>query len=212
MKKVVFSLLAVLTLGVASAQDLTSKKGEYYLPQEGDWSIQFDATNALKFVGNAFNGSISNDVVGLGSSNTFGFVGKQFINDNQAYRYIADIQFNVKKITNVDTKVNFGATLGLGKEWRKGSTRLQGFYGADAFVSLLPLENKPSTFKFGAGVQGFVGAEYFFLPKMSIGAQYSYAVSLTYNKQSSVSNFEFNAGGVQTPGVGTAALLLNLYF
>ena len=47
-------VLGTLTL---HAQDLTSKKGETYLPESGDWAIGFDATSFLNYAGNLFNAS-----------------------------------------------------------------------------------------------------------------------------------------------------------
>jgi hypothetical protein len=58
-----------------------------------------------------------------------------------AYRVVANLGFgsntasNVVGLNNQEVKSSsFDLTAGLGKEWRKGSTRLQGFYGADALI------------------------------------------------------------------------------
>ena len=83
-------------------------------------------------------------------------------------------------------------TAGLGKEWRRGSTRLQGFYGADALVGFSSTKwtetnNNAGNASFNAGtsinlgVTGFIGAEYFLFPKMSIGAQYNYGLQIASN-------------------------------
>ena len=60
MKKIILSLVAVFAFGAVSAQNLVSSKGEQYLPKQGDWSIGFNAGNALRYVGNAFNGNTGN--------------------------------------------------------------------------------------------------------------------------------------------------------
>ena len=57
MKKIILSLVAVFAFGAISAQNLVSSKGEPYLPKQGDWSIGFNAGNALTYIGQAFNGS-----------------------------------------------------------------------------------------------------------------------------------------------------------
>ena len=44
-------------------------------------------------------------------------------------------------------------------------------------AALGSVENK-SGLGLGVGVQGFIGAEYFIFPKMSIGAQYTYRVGV----------------------------------
>ena len=61
MKKIILSLAAVFAFGAASAQELVSSKGEEYLPKQGDWSIGFNVGNALTYLGQAFNGTTSND-------------------------------------------------------------------------------------------------------------------------------------------------------
>ena len=84
---------------------------------------------------------------------------------------------------------------GLGKEWRKGSTRLQGFYGADATINFTSTKwtetnnavanaSFDAGTNFGLGLNGFIGAEYFILPKMSIGAQYNYGLNIASNGKS----------------------------
>jgi hypothetical protein len=103
--------------------------------------------------------------------------------------------------TNTNTT---SIVLGLGKEWRRGHNRLQGVYGAEALLqigSFTPTVNMDynmdlkmavdSGFEaagvartngvsksgaFGFGVRGFVGVEYFVLPKLSIGAEYGWGI------------------------------------
>ena len=143
MKKIILSLAAVFAFGAASAQELVSSKGEEYLPKQGDWSIGFNVGNALTYLGQAFNGSTSNPgndlfressnvldfSTGVLSSTVKGitFVGKKFDEDNKATRYTVNFNFNIDKQKDVDASTAFGLTVGYGKEWRKGTTRLQGF-------------------------------------------------------------------------------------
>ena len=48
-------ILAALLIGAGSAQaQLTSKKGEAYLPEAGDWSFGVDATPFLTYMGGLF--------------------------------------------------------------------------------------------------------------------------------------------------------------
>jgi hypothetical protein len=91
---------------------------------------------------------------------------------------------------------NIGLTFGLEK--RKGKTRLQGFYGAELGVMVgtaktsneygnaLSADNpifRTAETKlgsiFGLGLRGFIGAEYFILPKMSIGAEFGWGLAYT---------------------------------
>ena len=225
MKKIILSLVAVFAFGAVSAQNLVSSKGEPYLPKQGDWSIGFNAGNALHFIGNAFNGNTDNSSANLfkanenllnfdsgviSSTNSINLVGKKFDTDNTATRYTASFNFNFEKQKDVDGTSSFGLVAGYGKEWRKGTTRLQGYYGADALVGFtVPGEKQ---FGFGVGAQGFVGVEYFIFPKVALGAQYTYGVSIVYenNSASKASNFGFNIGN--KTGLGIVAATVNAYF
>jgi len=151
--------------------------------------------------------------------------------------------------------------LGYGKEFRKGAGRLQGYYGADAMLYLeggsttntygnditrtqesSRLLKSKAGLAFGLGARGFLGAEYFFAPKMSLGAEFGYGLSVymqgagksnteTWNATDGAgetetdgtsSNYGFSMGFDQeidggTPfshiaGTGMASLKLNLFF
>jgi hypothetical protein len=259
MKKIIFTALTVLAFGFANAQEIKSSKGENYLPESGDWAIGFNGNNVAKYFGdshtNANNGALDENY-----KKDLAFVGKKFITDKSAYRVVANIGFGtnstevplINSATSTTITKNtisgFDLKLGLGKEWRKGSTRLQGFYGADAliFVNSSSTTNNASAtittgttvanattetvtkpgLGFGVGVQGFIGAEYFLFPKISIGMQYTYGVNLALRGKSNVttttsatgvagtsnsvdggSAFGFNLGGV-----GVESINLTLHF
>lgn len=103
---------------------------------------------------------------------------------------------------DVTKNSGFNVRLGAGKEWRRGYGRLQGVYGGEALLSVrsnkttneygndiedeFPTGGSRTTetksgLNFGIGVRGFLGVEYFIAPKMSLGAEYGYA--LTFNTQ-----------------------------
>lgn len=225
MKKIILSLVAVFALGAVSAQNLVSSKGEQYLPKQGDWSIGFNAGNALNFIGNAFNGNTRNssadlfegqNVLNFGTdvfsstASVITFVGKKFDTDNTATRYTASFNFNFEKQKDVDGTTQFGLVAGYGKEWRKGTTRLQGYYGVDGLVGLVSPAKKQ--FGFGIGAQGFAGVEYFIFPKVALGAQYTYGVGLlfTNNGNAETNKFSFNIGN--RSGFGILSATLNAYF
>ena len=166
MKKSV--LVIALALGVtgAFAQDLTSKKGEPILPEAGDWAISLDATPIFSFVGNAFNGNTGNAAPGvnwLNSNQTI--IGKKFIDEKNAYRALLRLGFTNETFKNmvadnaatppatpsfdapsmVEDKFkmrNTNIAIGVGKEMRRGKTRLQGYYGADAMIWISMSSNK----------------------------------------------------------------------
>ena len=218
MKKVLLTAAAVLSLTFVNAQDLKSKKGEAYLPVAGDWAISFNANGLFEYAGNAFNGKLNNvaPTVGFVTESNNSFVGKKFISEKMAYRVVANLGFKSNKTnaagtgtfvgSNLETKTsNFDLTAGLGKEWRKGSTRLQGYYGADALINIKSGSTEISYtddvtgvyegrskvkngLGLGLGAQGFLGAEYFIFPKFAIGAQYTYRVGFNVQGKSETTN------------------------
>ena len=153
MKKSVLALAMAFGVTSAFAQDLTSKKGEPILPEAGDWAISVDATPFLNYAGNFFGKSAAN------GAPTFNFltgnnviVGKYFKDEKTAYRAGINIGLNSQSATNLVNQDNytgaaptpkvtdktsvtttgFGVTAGIEK--RKGKTRLQGYYGAEAGI------------------------------------------------------------------------------
>lgn len=225
MKKRLLFVAAIVAASTTFAQDgLTSKKGEAYLPEAGDWSIGFNADALTQYVGNLANGG-SNGALGTGSwmDGTAGqeLRAKMFKDENTAYRlrarigtssntstvngkYDADADASTADVDyNVETKVSqgFSVVLGAGMEKRRGNTRIQGYYGGEVFFGLLggqttttadsrtlnddytnggasrTTEDKGgSTFTLGLG--GFVGVEWFFAPKVSLGAEYTYGLGM----------------------------------
>ena len=222
MKKIILSLVAVFAFGAVSAQDLVSSKGEQYLPKQGDWAIGFKVNDAIKFVGNAFNHSAGNSADNLfvaknpldysqgvfSPTSIITLVGKKFDTDNTATRSTASFNFNFSKAKDVDAVTAFGLVAGYGKEWRKGTTRLQGYYGADALVGFTSPAKKQ--FGFGLGVNGFAGVEYFIFPKVALGAEYTYGVGFGFASNDSANKMRFDIGGKD--GLGIVSIMLNAYF
>jgi hypothetical protein len=155
MKKTALALALAFGISGAFAQDLTSKKGEPYLPEAGDWSIGIDANPLLNYMGNLFSGN-----TGMNNAPTWNFmnatqtiIGKMFTDEATAYRGILRIGMwsnktsalipeatsstftypNLPPMTSDEMKSS-GNFIGLGGglEMRRGKTRLQGFYGGDA--------------------------------------------------------------------------------
>ncbi|RME18459.1 MAG: hypothetical protein D6799_02870 [Bacteroidetes bacterium] len=250
MKKQMTTVAIAMAFGAftLNAQDLTSKKGEPILPEEGDWSIGIDATPFLNYAGNFFGKSNNNTAPSwnfLTSNNTI--IGKYFKDATTAYRAGVRLGFGNSKVevatskrgaapgsfpapkqdqknTAKYSKTGIGLTGGI--EFRKGKTRLQGYYGGEVGIyfggnkdtytyanALNPafstgtaqvvvdatgddvdgtnvtsnvvaygqsgdarvLERKTSGILL-FGLRGFIGAEYFILPKMSIGGEFGWGL------------------------------------
>jgi len=266
------TLLVALALGVtgAFAQDLTSKKGEKYLPETGDWSIGYNAEPILNLVGRVMGGSTS----GTSLSNPMGYTnyitGKYYRDEKTAYRAAVGINFGsatqnqlVPDVTSTSTPPAMvkdswkhstnSITLGAGMEKRRGTTRLQGYYGAmvmfdfggsdDSYKygNALSSTNTfhTNTFSQGAGVtdnkagstlgvslNGFIGAEYFIAPKISVGAEYWWGIGFSSTGEGSMKTETWDASSsaattttVKTGGAGSfnlgnsvGMLLINLHF
>lgn len=141
----------------------------------------------------------------------FGSTKNDFIVDNGATANPDDKATNTVK--NSYNKI----TLGAGIQKNRGKGRLRGIYGAEAMISIgggktttsygVPLgdslyiytgETGPRTTEdksgstFGFGVRGFLGAEYFFAPKISISAEYGWGISLSSTGEGSLVTESFD--------------------
>jgi hypothetical protein len=225
-RKVLFVASLFLATATFAQDGLTSKKGEAYLPEAGDWSIGFDGTALVDYVGNMANGASGNTLNSGGWMN--GTVGqeirfKMFKDETTAYRLRARIGMSSTSedtygfydadadnttadeefTTNVKENNGFSVVLGAGLEKRRGNTRIQGYYGGEVFFGMLGgKKTETSTgsvlsdnytgghtdFSNGRqtelveasrltfGLQGFIGVEWFFAPKVSLGAEYTWGL------------------------------------
>jgi len=200
---VVVSLLTMLT----SAQELTSKKGTPILPAAGDWALSVDATPFLNFAGNLIgaNGTNVAPTMNFLSGNRT-IIGKYFVTDAKAYRLGARLGINSVTTKNELTDLpnytedkatasSFDLGLTAGLEFRRGISRLQGYYGAemglvvgsgatsytygDAVTPSSNLQKSKDGFMFGIGARAFGGVEYFVLPKISIGGEFGWGLAFT---------------------------------
>ena len=172
MKKSISLLALAFSVTGAFAQDLTSKKGEPFLPEAGEWSVGIDATPFLNYFGNFF-GKTGPNVAPTWNNYSLNqtITGKKMKDANTAYRATIRIGLNNQKNKNAVTEFVAPATgdvaalseapeqkfdvrrastrnivLGVGLEKRRGKTRLQGIYGADLLVWG---GNTKETFKYG---------------------------------------------------------------
>lgn len=250
MKKSILALAVVLGATSSFAQDLTSKKGENYLPEAGDWAIGIDAVPVLNYIGNFFGKTADNNYANnmwTFNNPSMAITGKYFVEDGLAYR--AGIRLGFGSMTEkvmvadrastaanpwpeqpamVENTMKAGGTniaLNAGLEWRKGSTRLQGFYGAEIGLGINSTSEKytygneltaasaatpvnvaaaddfggnidatgtdgngnpiaarmtemKSGLGFSLGLRGFIGAEYFIIPKLSLGGEFGWGLAL----------------------------------
>jgi hypothetical protein len=225
MKKRLLFVAAIFAATATFAQDgLTSKKGEAYLPEAGDFALGFDANPFLNYAGNLFNGAAGNNI-GAGATwfaPNWAIYGKMFKDEKTAYRGMVRIGFGsstvgtvdnlyetpsaleTKEFTNEVKNSSNNIVLGGGIEKRRGNTRIQGIYGGMLMIGFggsstentygLALNDSTTlanpgmattrTTKvkngstFMLGIQGFAGVEWFFAPKVSLGAEYTWGLSM----------------------------------
>lgn len=130
---------------------------------------------------------------------------------------------------NSQTIGSTAVMIGLGIEKRRGKDRVKGVYGAEALVGFStektnynyaePLQaanNSPRTQTFFRGnsillgVRGFVGVEYFFAPKISIGGEVGYTAAATFTGRGNETLLYFDAANPSKPVEGVRRT--NAYF
>jgi len=243
MKKSIAVVAMAFGVTSAFAQDLTSKKGEPFLPEAGDYAISIDANPFLNYLGTFFG---KNNSAGAPTfdflNNNFIITGKKFKDATNAYRASVRLGFDNTStktetadrsvataatypdvptmVTNKHSKSNTNIGISVGIEKRRGKTRLQGLYGAEAGIfygstkdkytygnelnptgtPAVTVDNTADAMNgsanittdtygndarvtvrkggasFGIGVRGFVGAEYFVAPKISIGGEFGWGI------------------------------------
>ena len=181
-------LVIFLFSSLSFSQDLLNKNDQKILPEEGDISIGTDASSVINFIGNIFSGS-NNTIDVSFDDGTYIYI-KKMLTDKSAARYKLGANFNA------DTE-NFSFGIGYGMEYRKGATRLQGFYGYQGFIGFIYEDDFTTLMNPGV----FIGCEYFLLPKIAIGAEYSYGPTLSISEKI---NFLLNGH--------TGFLRMNFYF
>ena len=284
-RSILFGAMAIMSMGAFAQEGLTSKMGEKYLPESGDWVVGIEARPFLDYAGNFFGKTTPNVSPSWMEANPMSITGKMFKDDKTAYRAIIGLNFGSSKATNLVYDDQFGVTtpdpnktvtdertvstrsitLGAGIEMRKGSTRLQGYYGGMGMISMGGSKSEytyansmiftdnpdptstdwstatpigsPMTFRdlsykaggtFGLDIVGFVGAEYFILPKISIGAEYQWGIGFSSTGQGETVVEETAGTAIVTTttpskigksssfslgnGIGYAAFTLNLHF
>lgn len=141
--------LALVVTGVIAQESggMTSKKGEVILPEADDWALSIDAVPVMSYLGNMLNGNLSNSSPSFGYPGTpLAITGKLFKDEKTAYRAMIRLGFgstsqnnyvddnantlDPNAMVNDSRKVSYNnIVLGGGLEFRRGKTRLQGFYG-----------------------------------------------------------------------------------
>jgi hypothetical protein len=169
-----------------------------------------------------------------------------------------DSLFTASEIETSSMNITLGAGI---QKWR-GKGRLKGYYGAEAMIGFGSATDTTYTYLkslnttsgigstqvsetaggsiFGFGVNGFIGVEYFFAPKMSLSAEYTWGIAISSVGESEVSyqeveaptgtpvvssktakgdsssDFNVGVGNTVTPNIinsgGSGSIVLSFYF
>jgi len=126
-------------------------------------------------------------------------------------------------VKNNESTSTSDITLGGGLQFYRGKGRLRGYYGGEGLLSIgsgpsttftygnAIDANNPATrakeekagMAFGFGVRGFIGAEYFFAPKMSIGAEFGWGLGIDSEGEGEITTESWDGTAVKSTTVKT---------
>ena len=231
---IVFSLI-MHTVNSNAQEVLTNKNNKVMLPEEGDWSISVDATSFIKFAADLAHiggqmGAEAPTFDGLNNeAQTYSISGRQFITSSTAKRFSLRVfvdntresvfvnpngfqgdpwpnDVSDNQVKDVKAVSDFMFALGSGIEYRKGTKRLQGYYG---YEGMLAVQGGRTKYNYGndvdsdgftshdfdgnigdltrttkitnginvsLGARAFIGVEYFVIPKISVGGEFGWGL------------------------------------
>lgn len=210
---------------------LKNKRGIAILPQQGDFAIGFGANPFLGYFGNFFNGNNNNG----SPSPTFATQNQslffKYMKTSQlAYRGYFRVGINSNTLNvNVADKTPGAASgsivkdvqktknniigIGFGIEKRRGTTRVQGYYGGEVYLNYNSgfdtklkygnaIENEDSgvirntiinaASTLTIGVRGFAGVEYFIAPRVSLGGELGYGPSVNVRSANEITSESYD--------------------
>ncbi len=212
MRKLFLTAAFASLVAFANSQTMTSKEGVSILPEDGEWSISIDAAPLGTFFRDSGPSAFSNQYL-----QHMTIVGKLMTSSNSAIRGKVRIGFgsssddefsvasgstSVPAATVVDTRKSsaMNVTLGAGVQKYRGKGRVQGFYGAEAFIMLgsgstdytygnaiSTAYQAPDRTNFGGNVNGGTftledksGSTFGFGARGFIGAEYFFAAKMSF--------------------------------
>ena len=166
MKNSILFLSVLFTSISFAQELATNKNGKIFNPESGDWGLSIEATPFINFAADLVHigAGKTEDAPTFNGLNdqapTWAISGKYFIANDRAIR--ASLRLNAKRdrqtseiiydpnatatnwpnnqstdFTKDVFKTNdWAIALGGGYEWRKGTRRLQGYYGAECIIAL----------------------------------------------------------------------------
>ncbi|MFQ3576613.1 MAG: hypothetical protein SNJ77_09275 [Cytophagales bacterium] len=200
MKKLIFGAIALSVFAV-NAQ-IKNDRGTFTKPEAGEVIVEINATpnvtgGGVFSLNDPFLNNLSDglNTGGLDQGQGFDAVNGKYIAPLLKFRYFQSenfafrAQFNfvtANNTVNNDGKKNTvgrtGFALAVGFEKHKsGAERLSTYYGADLLLGLASARSKTEDFTFsqsgfGFGLRGVAGFDYYFIPKVYLGAELGYGL------------------------------------
>ncbi len=164
MRKLLLCAVALLGMATANAQEKVTN----YKPVAGDITAEF-----------VVSGGLNNTAVGFrkGGIGQAAIRGRMFIDEDMAFRagvFLATSSFSQDKTSNASTAVDLA--FGVEKHF-KGTKNLSPYVGGEAYLgfgaSSSEKNNTTSSepFKFGIGLRGVFGADYYFVENVYLGVE-----------------------------------------
>ena len=230
-------LFAFNVASAQDGEVLKNKNGVAMLPAAGDWGLGFNATPLLNYAGNMLGSSGNNSMSAAWAGDDNVLFGKYFKDANTAYRGQLRIGMKSEKeddtslgaFNNTKTTSESNVAIGVGLEKRRGHGKIQGYYGGDVMIGLNSKKEtmeyadttgayeapgwtmtpeKGVSNQFDFKLMGVVGVEYFILPKLSLGAEYSWG--LHYQSMGQLTTTTVNASGSTVSNSQDKSSTLNL--
>jgi hypothetical protein len=167
MKKLLL-ITALATFSFATAQ-ISTNAGTFNKPAAGETAFEMHFTPNLQ--GGTQFGAPQENLDG----GTVSVMMRKFKSESKAVRMFGNFDLNGSDAEGADTIAN--ATFGYGIENHlAGAERLSTFWGYQGGLQLLNLGGDDVDFGIAGGV--FVGADYYIIPKVYIGTEFGYGLSI----------------------------------
>ena len=181
------------------------------------------SASSASSAGDALDYSISNNIVGkymVDANKAYrGRLQLDFSRESDKTYVPKNGSTTGETVENTEATSSSNIALGGGLQYYRGKGRLRGYYGGEGLLEIGSGPSKSYTYgnaldanseinfrnteekagmSFGFGVRGFIGAEYFFAPKMSIGAEFGWGIGFESTGDGEVTTESFDGTAVKS--------------
>ena len=163
MKKLLL-ITALVSFSFASAQ-ITTNAGTFDRPTAGDTAFE------MKFMPNLDGTAM------FAESNSGTLMMRSFKSDTKATRISASLTIQDSGVEDSDTTMRASVGYGIENHF-SGAERFSTFWGYGGNLGYADDQTRDEVFSIGGGV--FLGADYYILPKVYVGTEFAYNLSLDF--------------------------------